>query len=204
MPILTYIIIGITVLVSIQGFNSVEFLSKMTFSPYLIKHHNQKYRFLSHILIHGDWPHLIFNMFSFYFLGSYMELTLKAFYGMQLGSVHFLFLYIAGGFLATLWPFIRNQDNDRYQSLGASGAVSAVIFAFVMWWPNESLLLFAILPIKAYVFGPLYLAIEYFSFRAGKGNVAHDAHLGGAIFGVLYILIINVDKGKEFIHLIFG
>lgn len=203
MPIITYIIIGITVLVSMQGFQSKEFSYKMSFSPYLVKHQNQVSRFFTHMFVHADWGHLFFNMFSFYSLGSSMENSLTNTYGTTLGNIHFLILFLAGGLFATLWPYVRNQDNERYFSLGASGAVSAIIFAFVMWSPNQTLIIF-IIPMKAYIFGPLYLAFEYFAFRRGKGNIAHDAHIGGAFFGIIYILIINIDKGKDFVNQIFN
>ena len=203
MPILTYILLGLIVLVSVQGFNSPALINKMTFSPYQIKHQNQHGRFVSHLLIHADWGHLFFNMFTFYFFGSYMEMVLKMTYGVQAGSIHFLILFLVGGLFATLWPYKRNQDNPNYQSLGASGSVAAVLFAFVLWSPNESLYIMALFPIKAYVFGPLYLAFEYYAFRKGRSNIAHDAHIGGALFGVAYILLINFDKGKEFFAQIF-
>lgn len=203
MPILTYILLGLIVLVSVQGFNSPSMINKMTFSPYHVKHHNQFSRFFSHLLIHADWGHLFFNMFSFYFFGSYMEMVLKMNYGVEAGSIHYLVIFFIGGLFATLWPYARNQDNPQYQSLGASGSVSAVIFAFVLWSPNESLYIMALFPIKAYIFGPLYLAIEYYAFKKGRSNIAHDAHIGGALFGIAYILIINVDKGKEFFAQIF-
>ncbi|MFK7786217.1 MAG: rhomboid family intramembrane serine protease, partial [Crocinitomicaceae bacterium] len=106
---------------------------------------------------------------------------------------------------ATIVPYIRNKDNPGYRSLGASGAVSAVIFAAILWNPEMRLSLFFIpIAIPAYIFGPLYLLFEFYMDKRGGGRIAHDAHIGGAIFGVLYVLIINIDKGKEFINLFFG
>jgi membrane associated rhomboid family serine protease len=126
-------------------------------------------------------------------------------YGTVSGELHFIVLYILGGVFATLIPYMRNQDNIHYRSLGASGAVSAIIFAAIIWNPTMQLgLLFIPIPIPAYIFGPLYLAFEYWADRKGGTGIAHDAHIGGAIFGVLYVLIINIDKGKEFFSLIFG
>ena len=130
MPIITYIIIGITILVSMQGFNSKDFAYKMSFSPYLAKHYNQKERFFTHMFVHSDWGHLFFNMFSFYMFGEFMERDLVFTYGVAKGEIIFGGLYILGGLFATLWPYVRNQDSDTYYSVGASGAVSAVIFAF--------------------------------------------------------------------------
>lgn len=202
---LLLIIIILTVIVSLNGFKDRELIEKLLYSPYKTKHYKEFYRILSHTVIHADLTHLIFNMFSLYFLGSLLENNLIAEYGIVQGEIHFLLIYLFGGIFATLIPYARNQDNPNYRSLGASGAVSAVIFATIIWNPTLQLgLLFIPIPIPAYIFGPLYLAFEYFADRKGGTGIAHDAHIGGAIFGILYVLIINIDKGKEFFTLIFS
>ena len=100
--------------------------------------------------------------------------------------------------------FLKQQDNSSYRSFGASGAVSAVIFAAILWDPSMRLgILFIPFPIPAYIFGPIYLAIEYFSMKRGGTGIAHDAHLGGAVFGILFVLLLNINKGKEFLDLFF-
>lgn len=201
MPIITYTIIALTVLISMQGFNSSDFSYKMSFSPYLAKHYNQKTRFFTHMFVHADWGHLFFNMFSFYMFGRFIELELRAFYGDYLGGFHFLVLYLLGGLFSTLWPFIRNQDNDTYFSVGASGAVSAIIFSTIIWYPQlEMGLIFLPIMVPGYIFGPLYLLFEFFAFRYGKSRIAHDAHIGGALFGIVYIIIINIDKANNFVN----
>lgn len=175
------------------------------YSAYLSKHQNQHYRMLSHLLVHLDISHLMFNMMSLYFLGTFLEESLVLSYGFVKGELFFGMIYILGGVFATLWPYLRNQDNPNYTSLGASGAVSAVIFAAIMWQPEMKLYLFFIpVGIPAYIFGPIYLGLEYFLDKRGNSRIAHDAHIGGALFGVLFILIINIDKGKEFLNQIFG
>lgn len=213
---ITLIIIIFTVIVSIQGFNNRDFMYRMAFSPYDVKHRGKHLKFLTHMFVHSDWGHLLFNMLSFYFLGdallyytaspmNHISDGLIATYGPIAGIAHFLVLYLLGGIVATLWPMIRNHDNPSYVSLGASGAVSSVIFAMIIWNPKmELMLMFIPIPIPAYIFGPLYLAFEFWAFRRGKTNIAHDAHIGGAIFGIIYILIINIEKGKQLITLIFG
>jgi membrane associated rhomboid family serine protease len=202
---LLLIIIVATVVVSLNAFKDNRLMERLIYSPYKTKHDHQYYRILSHLLIHGDTTHLIFNMMSFYFLGSILEQQFMFEYGVASGEIHFIVLYILGGVFATLIPYMRNQDNPNYRSLGASGAVSAVVFAAILWNPTMKLgLLFIPIPIPAYIFGPLYLAFEYWADRRGGTGIAHDAHIGGAIFGILYVLIINIDKGKEFFSLIFG
>jgi membrane associated rhomboid family serine protease len=179
-------------------------MEKLLFSPYLIKYNNQWYRLFTHSWIHADWQHLIFNMASLYFLGDVILNNWLDLYGDIKGTGLFLFLYIAGGVAATIFPYLKNKDNSYYRALGASGAVSAVIFAAILWNPNMPLSLpFIPVGIPAYIFGPLYLLIEYFAMRNIKTGVAHDAHLGGALFGILFVLFLNLDKGKDFVHLFF-
>lgn len=199
------IIIILTVIVSLRAFKDANTTDKLMYMPYRCKHNGEYYRILGHVLIHADMTHLAFNMFSLYFLGSLLEQNFMFEFGVFKGEFHFLLIYVFGGIFATLIPYARNQDNPNYRSLGASGAVSAVIFAAILWNPTMQLgLLFIPFPIPAYIFGPLYLAFEYFADKRGGTGIAHDAHIGGAIFGILYVLIINIDKGKEFFSLIFN
>jgi membrane associated rhomboid family serine protease len=213
---LTLIIIIITVLVSMQGFRDSAFLMKFSFSPYEVKHHKRLEKLVTHMFVHADWPHLIFNMMSFYFLGDAL-LNLKAYptyqisaglietYGFFQGNMHFFILYFFGGIFATIWPMIKNQDNPSYTSIGASGAVSSVVFAMMLWNPALELqLLFIPIPIPAYIFGPLYLLFEFYAFKRNKTNIAHDAHIGGALFGIIYVLFINIDKASQAFKIIFG
>ena len=201
---LVIIILIATVAVSWQANQNFALKEKMLFVPYLVKHDREYYRIVSHIFIHADIMHLAFNMLSLYSLGSMFESQLENNYGFQLGIIHFAILYFAGGIIATLFSYIKNQDNPSYRSLGASGAVSAVIFASIIWNPDLKLMLMFIpVPIPAYLFGPIYLAIEYFAMRRGGTGIAHDAHLAGALFGILYIAILDFDKVKQFLDLIF-
>ncbi|MDG1842152.1 MAG: rhomboid family intramembrane serine protease [Crocinitomicaceae bacterium] len=197
-----YFIIAITVLVSINGFQNKTLIDKCLFSPYLIKTSGDYKRMLLHVFIHADYAHLAFNMFSLFFLGEILFDSLML-YNADYGVMHFYIIYFVGGLFATIGPYYKNQNNASYASLGASGCVSAVVFAFILWHPSlELMLLFFPFPIPAYVFGPIYLALEFFALRRGKGNIAHDAHIGGAFFGIIYILLINPQKGINFLELI--
>lgn len=205
------ILIALIVICSIAAFNNPALLDRYMFMPYRVKHDREHYRIGTHVFLHADWAHLLFNMLSLYFLGNSflyapcnyyagIDCGLIATYGSIAGSLHFIVLFILGGLFATLIPYIRNQDNPGYRSLGASGAVSAVIFAAILWNPGMKLALFFIpIPIPAYVFGPLYLLYEYIADKRGGTGIAHDAHIGGALFGILYVLIINSQKGGDFI-----
>jgi len=207
--ILTVILI-VTIIVSLMAFNDSSLKERFLFIPYDVNHNKNYTRIFGHVLIHADYMHLTFNMMSLYFLGSifldtgqyeYVGVTdtLYDWYGPFQGQLHFLVLYVLGGLFATVIPYFRHHDNPSYRSLGASGAVSSVIFAAIIWNPAMEIRLFFIpFGIPAYIFGPLYLAFEYFSDKRGNTGIAHDAHIGGAIFGIVYVLIINIDKGKEF------
>ena len=216
------IIIVVTVIISLVAFNNKEIMTKYMFIPYDVKHHNRYERYVSHMFLHADIGHLAFNMISLYFMGSFLltetggdyifngnvahyNTGMMGTYGVVKGQIHFAILYFVGGVFSTIIPYIRHQDNMHYRSLGASGAVSAIVFAAILWNPDANLsLLFIPIPIKAWLFGIIYLVAEYFMDRRGNTGIAHDAHIGGAIFGVLYVLIINIDKGKEFFQTIFG
>jgi membrane associated rhomboid family serine protease len=217
------IIILITVGVSMKAFNDRGFMEKLMYIPYLCKHENQYYRVFSHIFIHADWRHLLFNMVSLYFLGSglldmvggyytygndpdamFLDGGFIEKYGTIKGQLHFVALFVLGGLFASVVSYLRHRDHEWYRSLGASGAVSAVIFAAILWNPGMKLnLMFIPIGIPAYILGPVYLAYEFYQDKRGNTGVAHDAHIGGAIFGVVYVLIINIDKGKEFFEYVF-
>ena len=200
---ITFIIIGLTVLISYQGFSNDLFKEKSMYMPYRVKYNKEYYRIMSHVFVHGDWGHLCFNMFSLYFLGSFLETQWTYEFGLS-ANYYFIALYFGGGVAATLWPYYRNSENSLYRSLGASGAVSSVIFGAMLWQPElELYLMFIPIPIKAYVLGPLYLLYEYYSMKRGGSGIAHDAHLGGALFGILFVLLIDSNKGIEFLALFF-
>lgn len=199
--IVSYSIIALTVLISYSGFKRFPLIERYSFNPYQIQHNRQYDRVFTHLFFHADEMHLFFNMLSFFFVGRFMELLLVQFYGPFLGRVHFLLIYFGGAIIGTLYAYSKNKNNPSYQSIGASGAVSASIFAFIIWRPDVDFYLFFAIPMKSYVFGILFLAFEYFSMKRKKGRIAHDVHLFSAIFGLLYVLAINPSKGYQFIHL---
>lgn len=208
--VLTVILIG-TVIVSLMAFNDSSLKERLLYVPYDVKHNKKYARIFGHVLIHADYMHLGFNMMSLYFLGSvfldtgdyqYVGVTNTLYdtFGPIEANLHFVVLYVLGGLFATMIPYIRHQDNPSYKSLGASGAVSSVIFAAILWNPGMEIQFFFIpFGIPAFIFGPLYLAFEYYQDKKGNTGIAHDAHIGGAIFGIVYVLIINIDKGKDFL-----
>lgn len=201
----TLVIIIVTVLLSIRAFKDTEIKYKWINYPYKMNREGEWYRTISHVFIHGDYVHLFFNMFVLFSFGRMMEFEMLRFSGRPFGHIHFFLLYFLGGLAAGVWPYLRNKDNPNYMSLGASGAVSAVLFASILWTPSNGIyLMFIPVEIPAWLFGIAYLAFEYYMSKRGNSGIAHDAHFGGAIFGIIYVLIINFNKGEAFISHIFS
>jgi membrane associated rhomboid family serine protease len=198
--ILTLILVA-TVIVSMQAMQNEGLKERWMYSPYLVKHNREGYRIFSHIWIHADVAHLFFNMFSLYALGGMLEMELIYQFGAIKGELHFLTIYLFGGLFATLIPYLRNHENPSYRSLGASGAVSAIVFAAILWSPEMELqFIFIPIPFKAYWFGLFYLVYEIYMDKRGNTGIAHDAHIGGAILGIVYILFINFGKLSNFVQ----
>lgn len=203
MPILTYAIMAITVITSYLAFNNSSLKNKLLFHPFTIKRENEWYRFLGHGFIHSNWTHLIFNMVTMFFFGKHVEIVFKSHFGEMMGSIHFLVLYFLGMILASAYSYFKHQDHSYYAALGASGAVSAALFSSIILAPTNSLFIFPLpIPIPAVIFGPLYLAYCVYMGRAGRDNVGHDAHFFGAVFGLIYTLVINPDFGIHFLNTI--
>jgi membrane associated rhomboid family serine protease len=182
-------IIAVTVIVSLLAFSNEQILSRAIFSPYVIQHRNQYYRFISSGLIHGDFFHLAFNMYAFYLFGRIVEASfINIFEGF--GGIMYLSLYITGLIMSQTFSFFKHRDDPRYQALGASGAVAAVIFCSILLYPSQGIMIFPIpFYIPAYIFGPLYLVYSWYMAKRGMDNIGHDAHFFGAIWGIVFILL---------------
>jgi membrane associated rhomboid family serine protease len=192
---ITYVIIVITVLISLKGFSDPHFRDQYLYKPYNVKHYKEYYRIFSHVFLHADPMHLIFNMITFFFFGKVMEEYFRGYYGFVPGSLIFIGFFILSSFFATMIQYGRHKDHEFYRSLGASGAVSAILFAFIMLAPSATIGFFFV-PMPAILFGVLYLGFEFWADKNGKGNIAHDAHISGALFGIVFILITNLEAVK--------
>lgn len=185
---ITYIIIGLTVIVSYACFGNRELFEKLAFIPYVTIREKQWYRFLTHGFVHADSMHLLVNMFTFWSFGKYME---DIFNYAGFGSWGFLLLYFGGMIIASVPDILKQKDNPYYISIGASGAVSAVLFSSIFFDPWGKILLFAVIPIPGILFGVLYLIYcQYMAKRAGD-NINHNAHFYGAVYGFLLPAIMN-------------
>ena len=183
----TFSLIAINVIISLIGFSNADFLDKAMLWPYRVKRENQYYRFISSGFIHADFIHLLFNMFSFYYFGTEIEQYFSQ-YGLG-GNISYLLLYFLAIIVADIPSYIKNQDNPGYKSLGASGAVSAVIFACILFDPWGTILIYFI-PMPFIVFAFVYLGYCIYMSKKNIGHINHDAHLWGSVFGLVFTAVL--------------
>ncbi|MGM0498305.1 MAG: rhomboid family intramembrane serine protease [Bacteroidota bacterium] len=203
---MTIIIILVTGAISLWAFSNNSIMNKFQLNPYQVYHENQWYRLLTHGFLHGDWIHLLVNMFVFFSFGTAIEnqFEILSDKGMISNNIlHFFILYFGGMIIATLSTVLKNKNNPDYNSIGASGAVSAVVFTYIFFSPTNSLLLMGIVPIPAILFGVLYLIYSQYMSRRSGGNVNHDAHFYGAVFGFVYPILLKPDLLDSFIKQLF-
>ena len=188
---LTYIIIAITCLVSVSAFSNREMFSKMLFNPSIIKSNKEWYRFISHALLHSDWLHLGMNMYVLYMFGGMVENSLVNSFGAVRGEVDFFLLYFISIAASVIPSYEKHKNDYYYNAVGASGAVSAVVFSAIILNPTMSLsLMFIPIPIPAPIFGVLYLLYCRYASSHAKDNVAHDVHYWGSLFGAVFTLVV--------------
>ena len=186
---ITVIIVIITVLISISAFNNEKTMDDLIFYPPAVTHRKQYYRFISSGFIHADVAHLAFNMLSLYLFGRFVEEKFVEIFGSTVGKTLYLVMYFAALIFSLLPTYLKHKYNSQYRSLGASGAVSAVVFAGLLIAPYVEVGFFFIPPfIPGFVFGPLYLIISAYLERKGQDNINHSAHIWGALFGVIFLL----------------
>jgi membrane associated rhomboid family serine protease len=200
---ITYAILFLTVGFSLYAMNNPEIKYKYIFHPYSINHFNQHYRFLSHAFLHGDYIHLAFNMYALWMFGPIVEKgVLPILLGesgepdKKLGIVFYILLYTGAIYASSISEYFKNKNNTHYTSLGASGAVNALIFSYI-----------TCIPMPAWVFGVLYLGISYYLSKRRTGNnsvdnIGHEAHFWGAIYGIVFTLILGLLNQDVYLELI--
>ena len=200
---ITLIIIGVTVVVSYLAFQNHDLSDKLQFNAAKVIHQKQYYRLVSHAFIHASWSHLLVNMFVLYFFWRGIEQYFQYYFGIR-ATVYFLLLYFGGILASNLWSLIKHQNNYYYNAVGASGAVSAMLFAFIFFDPWEDLLFFAVIPIPGILFAIGYLFYSYQMSKNSNDNVAHDAHLLGAVFGFVFPILLKPSLFNQFIDQLFS
>lgn len=185
---ITVILIGITVAISFYTFNKRELQGRLMMNPSLIKSQRQYYRFISSAFIHKDHMHLLWNMFSLYFFGQAVERDFNVVFG-PAGGYYFIALYLTAIVVSDLPTYFKERNNANYNALGASGGVGSVIFVFIILQPLQSICLYFAFCMPGFVFGAGYMAYTYYQGRKSNDNINHDAHLYGALYGLVFCLI---------------
>jgi membrane associated rhomboid family serine protease len=180
------ILILITCAVSFAAMNNAKLLDRLILWPPAVNKKNEWHRLVTYGFIHADFMHLLFNMVTLYFFGQVME----SFYTEALGPFGYVIFYVAALIASILPSYQKHKDDSRYYSLGASGAVSAVLFAFILFQPWQMIFIF-FLPVPAIVYAVAYVVYSIWSERRGGDRVNHSAHLWGAAFGVAFTLALD-------------
>jgi membrane associated rhomboid family serine protease len=173
-------------------------MDDLIFWPPAISIRHQYYRFITCGLIHADFLHLGFNMLTLYFFGRILEVYYRGHLGLQ--HYWYLVLYISALVVANIPSYLKRRDDYNYRSLGASGAVCAVMFAFILMDPWEKLYLFGALPMPAILYAVIFLAYSVYMSKRGGDNVNHDAHFWGAIYGVVFTIVLRPTVISTFIN----
>jgi len=196
----TLILVIITVLISIYSFRNENFERKWILNPYIMHRRREYWRFLTSAFIHANTMHLLFNMFVLWQFGTAIEKHFDVDYNNNklVEAGIFMGLYIPAAILSSFYSFEKNKNNIHYNALGASGAVSAVVFAYIGLVPTNMFYILGIIKMPAFLYGLLFLVISLVMARRGKDNIGHDAHFFGALYGIMYIFIVQPHMFKEF------
>jgi membrane associated rhomboid family serine protease len=193
MPV-NLIIIAVTCVVSFMAFSNPRLIDRLILWPPAITRGKEYWRLASCGLIHADVPHLAFNMLTLYFFGGLIE----RFYGHYIGGLGYLLFYVGGLVVSSLPSYVRHQKDSGYRSLGASGAVSAVLFAFILLQPWTTILVFFV-PMPAIIYAVLYLGYTIYMDRQRSDNINHSAHLWGAVYGVIFTILVEPHTISAFL-----
>ncbi|HRH68996.1 MAG TPA: rhomboid family intramembrane serine protease [Flavobacteriales bacterium] len=190
---ITVLLVAVTALVSIGAFQDRRVFEELLYQPYAVRARGQWYRLFTHAFIHADWPHLAVNMFVLYMFGRNVEM-LFALVSPVPPTLAYLGLYVGGVLFAALPGLAKHSADPGYRSVGASGAVSAVLFAQILLLPTRQVsVLLVPIAMPAWVFGILYLAYSWYMDKRGGDHVAHDAHFYGAVFGIGFTTALHPD-----------
>ena len=188
----TFLIIGITTVISIAAFGSHAMMDKFIFKP-AEAGRGQWYRFFTYGVLHADYTHLIFNMFTLYFFGGDIERAFKTTFGERTGAFHYLLLYLTALPISILPSYLKQKDSSNYRSLRASGAVSAIIFAYILINPMNFMgILFIPVWLPAFLFGTIFLLISVSLDKKQSKGINHSAHITGGLYGIAFTVAVFI------------
>lgn len=183
------VIFVFTILTSIYAFSNHDLMAKFMLHPYNVHRGRGVYTILTSGMVHRDWGHLLFNMLTFFFFGFSLEAILAGVSAW--GHLQFALIYILGLVLSDVTTIVKQKDNIYYRSLGASGAICAILFSYILFQPKAMLGIFMIIPMPAWLFGILFLFYCAWAAKNARDSINHDAHFYGAIVGIVVTLILH-------------
>ena len=196
---ITLLLVIVTGLISYQAFNDGLLKSKLLHRPYLENHDKEYHRLLTHGFIHADWTHLLINMYVLYIFGEFVERNFIGIFGEMQGRLFYVLLYLSTIVAAAIPTHLKHKNNSYYAALGASGATSGILFAFILFRPWAELLLFFLIPCPAVVAAILYLVYSSWASKNARDNIGHDAHFYGAVFGFLFTIALKPELFSYFL-----
>lgn len=192
----TIVLIVITAIISIAAFSNQNFFRFLALEPYRMKRSKEFHGVATSGFVHANYIHLLLNMYVLFIFGAVLEQTLE--------SKWFLVVYVVSLLLGSLYPYIKYRDDPDYVAIGASGAVSGVVFSYCLFWPMHMLYLFGVVPMPAVIFALLYVAYSIFAMKRAQDNIGHEAHLAGAVGGLVATAIIEPESLVQFSKAISG
>lgn len=193
-------IIVLTGLISMYAFQQTEIMYRYNFSPYQIVKRKQWYRLFTHAVLHADWMHLIVNMLVLYSFAIPLRFFFNSAFSFMPASLLLLVFYVLAVLASSIVSLVKHKDNPNYSAVGASGAVSAVVFACIFFAPLDEILFFGVIPVPGILFGIGYLWYSWYMGKKNMDNIGHDAHFYGAIFGFIFPLVLRPELINHFFN----
>ncbi|MCE2787783.1 MAG: rhomboid family intramembrane serine protease [Bacteroidota bacterium] len=200
---MTFYIVIITCIVSILGFYNQVLTNQLIFEPYVVHKYKQWYRFFTCGLLHADFIHLAVNMFVLYSFGNAVEQYYSMAFGHPKSIFMYLLLYISSIGAANVSTYQKYLNSSNYRSLGASGAVSAIVFVFILFRPYQKIYLYGLIGLPAIVWGIVYMIYSWYMNQKATDNVNHEAHFFGAVYGMLFTIFFKPSLFLFFIKQVF-
>ncbi len=197
----TYGLMAVIGLVTYVAWKKPELHAKLMLNPYQTIEQNQYWRLLTSGFVHNSPMHLFLNLFTLYFFGTAIERIFTVYFG-ETGLILYLLLFLTAVVVANIPTMIKHKHNPGYNSLGASGGVSALVLAFILFDPVRDLCLYVIVCLPGYILGAIFILYSIVMGRRGKDNINHDAHLWGAIYGLIFIIILKPSTIESFLNAI--
>ncbi|MGW8121473.1 rhomboid family intramembrane serine protease [Roseivirga echinicomitans] len=198
----TYILMAVIGLITYFAWERPQWHRKLMLNPYTVVHEKKYYQLITSGFVHNNGIHLLLNLFTLYFFGLAIEQIFYSYFG-EMGLVLYILLFITAVIVANIPTTLKHRHNINYNSLGASGGVSALVMAFILFDPVRDLCLYAIICLPGYILGGLFIVYSIIMSKRNTDNINHDAHLFGAVYGVIFTLILRPSTFAYFIEAIF-